>query len=370
MYPDFYLIFSLEVNTMKMLDYVKASPQKVKDNINEKENLVTPLVRLFCDQDYVSVIIIASGSSMNAAQMVQKYMANRLNRPVSVITPELFELLQAADFSNTFIFFVSQSGASTNILHAMNYMKTLDRRTILLTGNIHSQAAGNADYVIDYGVGIETVGYVTIGLSTLIIYLALFANEAALLQNHTHNSDEEFYQLADVMSCTINEGINFVDKHFLELAEMGPTFICGNNMNLGVAREAALKFQETLKIPTMHYEVEEFMHGPDIQLSPKYTVFLIDNLQPSSRIARIYKELAVVTSRSYLVTFSDKQKEQNIVHITKPIIQDLCSLAAIPFFQVIVATMMAALNKEKSHPFADKFMKAITTKNYSQKNKG
>ena len=352
---------------MKMLDYVKASPQKVKENISQKEHLVTPLVRLFCEQNYVSVTIIASGSSMNAAKMTQTFMAKRLNCPVSVITPELFELLQSTGFSNSFIFFVSQSGASTNILHAMNYIKTLDRQTILLTGNVHSQAAGNADYVIDYGVGIETVGYVTIGLSTLIIYLALFANEAAAMENHTHNSDEEFIQLADVMSQTINDGVNFVDKHFLELAEMGPTFICGNNMNLGVAREAALKFQETLKIPTMHYEVEEFMHGPDIQLSPKYTVFLIDNLQTSPRITNIYKQLAVVTSRGYLLTFNDELKEPNVINIASPLIKDLCSLAAIPFFQIIVATMMPALNKEKSHPFADHFMNAITTKNYSKK---
>lgn len=46
-YPAFCSNFSLEVNMMKMLDYVKASPQKVKENINDKESLVTPLVKLF-----------------------------------------------------------------------------------------------------------------------------------------------------------------------------------------------------------------------------------------------------------------------------------------------------------------------------------
>ncbi len=354
---------------MKMLDYVKASPQKVKENINDKESLVTPLVKLFCDQNFVSVIIVASGSSMNAAKMAQPYMVKRLGCPVSIITPELFELIEPINFNKTFVFFISQSGASTNILHAMNYMKKLSHQTILLTGNVHSQAAGNADYVIDYGVGVETVGYVTIGLSTLILYLALFANEVAIKGDREHNTDDEFIQLANVMSSTVDKGIDFVNEHFLELAEMGPTFICGNNMNLGVAREAALKFQETLKIPTMHYEVEEFMHGPDIQLSPKYTVFLIDNLQHSSRISSIYEKLAVVTSRRYLITFDSEPKEQNVINITKPLITDLCSLAVIPFFQVIVASMMPALSTEKSHPLAEKFMDAITTKNYSQNNK-
>lgn len=350
---------------MEMLDYVKATPKKIKENINNKNDLVVPLVNLFLKQKFVSVIIIASGSSMNAAEMAKPYVTNLLNCPVTVMTPELFELTTSIDFSNNFIFFISQSGASTNILHALQYLKNLGHQTIALTGNVHSEVAQNVDTVIDYGVGIETVGYVTVGMSSLVLYLALFANEVAKRAGRKCDSDEDFIELTDIMTKTIADSLDFVNEHLIELAEMQRTFICGNNMNLGVAREAALKFQETLKIPTMHYEVEEFMHGPDIQLSPVYTVFLIDNPQPSKRILDIFKGLSAVISRRYLVTYDNKIRDHNIFNVKKPVIEELCSLVAVPFFQVIVANMMPTLNCEKANPLADKFMNLIPTKDYT-----
>lgn len=349
---------------MEMLDYVKVTPAKLKENIADKNSLVSPLVNLFFKQKNGSVTIIASGSSFNAVMMSKPYLKMRLARSVEVVTPELFELTRTSKNMKNFTLFVSQSGASTNILHAMKYVNERNGRTIALTGNIHSEVAQKADIVIDYGVGKETVGYVTVGLSTLVMYLVLFANEVAQREQRPIDSDDDLLQLPEIMTETINTALEFVNDHFMELAQMGPTFICGNNMNLGVAREAALKFQETLKIPTLHYEIEEFMHGPDIQLNPQYSIFLIDNPQASPRIAAINTSLAVVTARHYLITYNSDKVQPNVINIKLPAINSLCSLATIPFFQIIVASMMPALNREDAHPLATKFMNMIPTKNY------
>lgn len=349
---------------MEMLDYVKVTPAKLKENIADKNNLVSPLVNLFFKQKNGSVTIAASGSSFNAVMMSKPYLKMRLARSVEVVTPELFELTRTSKNMNNFTFFVSQSGASTNILHAMKFVNERNGRTIALTGNTHSEVAQKADIVIDYGVGKETVGYVTVGLSTLVMYLVLFANEVAQREQRPIDSDDDLLQLPEIMTETINTALEFVNDHFMELAQMGPTFICGNNMNLSVAREAALKFQETLKIPTLHYEIEEFMHGPDIQLNPQYSIFLIDNPQASPRIAAINTNLAAVTTRHYLITYNSDKVQSNVINITLPAINNLCSLATIPFFQIIVASMMPALNREDAHPLATKFMNMIPTKSY------
>lgn len=49
--------------------------------------------------------------------------------------------------------------------------------------------------------------------------------------------------------------------------------------NMGIAREASLKFGETLKIPVLYCESEEYVHGPNMQLTPEYSVFLLIRIQ-------------------------------------------------------------------------------------------
>ena len=44
----------------------------------------------------------------------------------------------------------------------------------------------------------------------------------------------------------------------------------------GVALEGALKIGETVHVPSPAYEVEEFIHGPNLQLTPGYTLFFFD----------------------------------------------------------------------------------------------
>lgn len=60
-----------------------------------------------------------------------------------------------------------------------------------------------------------------------------------------------------------------------------PPWSSGNGPNYGVAEEAALKLSETIKIPAMHHEGEEFVHGPEMQIVPGYLVFIVDDPQGS-----------------------------------------------------------------------------------------
>lgn len=60
---------------------------------------------------------------------------------------------------------------------------------------------------------------------------------------------------------------------------MDRAFIVTDGPNMATAREGSLKFGETLKIPTLYYENEEYVHGPNMQLDPEYTVFLLIPIQ-------------------------------------------------------------------------------------------
>ena len=51
----------------------------------------------------------------------------------------------------------------------------LNRKAIVLTGDLNSDIVSVADLAVDFGVGEETVGYVTKGVIALSLYLMLFA---------------------------------------------------------------------------------------------------------------------------------------------------------------------------------------------------
>lgn len=73
--------------------------------------------------------------------------------------------------------FVSQSGYSTNILGAAQKHKENHRKVIGITGNRESDLGKMSDICLEYGAGEETIGYVTKGMSTLILFFMLLGLE-------------------------------------------------------------------------------------------------------------------------------------------------------------------------------------------------
>lgn len=352
---------------MKMLDYVEIIPRVMRANLERRSALTQPLVDAFFFGDYKSMTIIASGSSYNAACVVQEYLAQRLNVPVSIITPEQYQLRGLTLRASPFVIVISQSGASTNIINALAKMQTDGLFRMVLTGDVNSEVGNNCDILIDYGVGEETVRFVTVGFSTLVFYLALFANRIAecyAQQQVMYDPADQFEQLIDQIELQIRKSEQFVEANKVTLAGLGPAFICGNDMNLGVAREAALKFQETLKIAAMHYEVEEFLHGPDIQLSPGYSIFLIDDPEPKSRIKSVDSALALATDKHFLISSAVKTTHTSL-NVEQSSISDLSGLINIVPFQVISAMMMETIASFDALPLTQLFREQIPIKKYN-----
>lgn len=55
---------------------------------------------------------------------------------------------------------------------------------------------------------------------------------------------------------------------------MEKAYLIGAGANYGTALEGAVKIGETVHILAVGYEVDEAIHGPQIQLTPNYNLFL------------------------------------------------------------------------------------------------
>ena len=163
---------------------------------------------------------------------------------------------------------------------------------------------------------------------------------------------------ANAVMCKTAEA--YVQDHMLELSEHMPAMVVGNGPNYGVAEEAALKLSETIKIPAMHHEGEEFIHGPEMQIVPGYLVFIVDDPQGSERLANIADALSNVTTKTVLLTAHPRGKAHEVaVPQVAPLLSAIPNLV---FFQTIAAMITERLKSWDVHPYLDAVSKQMEVK--------
>ena len=276
-----------------MLDYIADCPEFIRNNVADSAALTKPLVDEYVSGGYKNIWIVACGSSSNGSLCARQFIRRHLKCEVKIVTPFHF-VSSENDFSETdMVVVVSQSGYSLNALDAIKVIEAKGRRCIGLTGDVNSDLGKVCDVVANYGVGRETVAYVTRGVTTLALFFMLFAVEAAVRLGIKTTAEgeavkQQLLKAADINAAVQAQTPSFIKEHYRQLSGMTNAYVCGVGANLGTASEGALKFGETVSIPTAAYEVEEYIHGPNIQMTPRYSVFLIDGGEGTERIHRIF----------------------------------------------------------------------------------
>ncbi len=237
---------------------------------------------------------------------------------------------------------------------------------VALTANVEAPIKEHTDIVLDYGVGVESVDFVTLGVEVLVEYLVLFGIYSGQARG-TIDAKGVSQRLDDLREairanatmCETAEA--YVQDHMLELSEHVPAMVVGNGPNYGVAEEAALKLSETIKIPAMHHEGEEFVHGPEMQIVPGYLVFIRSTIRRGRSVLRIspmrYRTLRQKRRRSRPIP------RAGLYEVVVPQVAPL--LSAIPnlvFFQTIAAIIAERLKSWDVHPYLDAVSKQMEVK--------
>lgn len=349
---------------MKMQDYVKYAPRQLQKNIQANPVLTEKLDSMYQESNAQYVTFVASGSSYNSAKMVVPIAQKLLNKPVFLQTPEAVLENGIFDQNDNFVIVISQSGSSTNIIQCLKYLQEQKIREVSLTGNVESPMAEYSTEIIDYQTGNEYVDFVTVGVTTLVLFLELFAiNSSGLSFQKKQELIQRIGESINSQDEVLRQVDQFIDINRYALSQDLPTFFVGNGVNNGIAKEAALKFQETLKRPAMYYELEEFLHGPDMQLNPNYTVFLLDDFNHLGRFDEVYRTLKIITKNVFLITDNHEYQTDSSVIVVPKINQELsCPFLFLPPIQLIASVMTDELNRWGNHRYFDDFDKKVSIK--------
>jgi len=352
-----------------MMDYILETPNTVCVNVDKSKDLTAPLVELFIKKPYKRIVVVASGSSCSATTMARLLMMKYLNIEVKVLTPFTFTNYEHNVNEDDFVICISQSGCSTNTISALRKCKELGILAIGLTGNVESDFKTEADVVIDYGVGEELVGYVTKGQITLAVFMMLFALEAALILNMT--VEAEVNSVKDEIKQAMKgheEMVSAFDKmyklHRKAFTSMSNLYVIGCGSNIGTIMEGSLKVGETVHIPSFCYEVDEYIHGPNLQLTPNYTVVFIDGGdEPSKRCIQAYHATKAVTDRCFIISNDSSIEETHAIRIPSATSELISPLYNVVFFQLLAHYPSEELKTLRRHPlFTENFNSKISAK--------
>ncbi len=343
-----------------MLDYIKQAPSTCRANIENYETLVAPLLAQVKDKKIRAIWLIASGSSFNSCHCARAFMRTLLQCEIKIVTPFTFVHYENEVQEDDLAFVITQSGLSTNAIEAIQKLKAMNHYAICLSGNVNSDVKDYADLVIDYGVGEELVGYVTKGVTTLCLFLMLFAiayskQTTWLAQlNKAISLNEEM----------IDKAIAFVKEHYKNFSSMNHIYFCGAGSNYGTALEGSLKAGETIHIPSCFYEIEEYIHGPNLQLTPNYNIIIIDgNDEASERVKQVYLASREVSEKTYLLSNQDGFKDdKNVLSLSSSVASELAPLMYLPFVQILSHIISHDLNSSKQHPLLKNFKKIASAK--------
>lgn len=352
-----------------MLTYIEETPSQLDYNNKHRKDITKQLVDYYLKKECKTLWVVACGSSFNGAQCALSFMRKYLDCHIKVVTPNTFIYDDHRFDKNDVVIVVSQSGCSTNAIEALKFVKSQGHPAIGLTGNLNSDFKDYTDLLLDYYVGEETVGYVTKGVATLAQFFMMFALEVALEKSLI--SEKEYHDVVDEMNEAplrhkeVQERTwEFYNRHQDELKSMHVCYCVGFKQGYGIAQEAALKIGETVKVPSFAYEAEEYIHGPNLQLTPSYTVFHIDDmLEGSKRSLEIYHASRAVTDHAFIVTNDQSVDGDHALRLPFDIKEPLLMpLYVLPFFQIIAFKVTDDLNKWAKHPLIDEFKKKAVSK--------
>ena len=300
-----------------MLDYIKKE-EEINNSIIENEKLLQPLSNLR-KSTYRDVVIFATGSSSNAAQSAYIFMQETLQIPVYIKEPSIAMNYERKWSSDTLYLAISQGGRSYSTIELVKYLQSINIQIFVLTSDLNSPIADVGHDVIDLGMGIEEMPYVTAGYTATILVLWLLALEVGYKNgsstDEAYKKDREEIKKVICLSSQIIETTDeWYQKNEEDLIDKRRFVFIGYGASYGVAKEAETKFTEILHLPAHGHELEEYMHGPYLGLQKEDALFLIDaNGKLSERMVLLRKFLNKHMDKTYLVTNGDKGQEGDLV---------------------------------------------------------
>jgi len=336
-----------------MYKEIHQQPDVLRETYKYNKDLLERIKKEISEKDIKTIIFAARGSSDNSGVYFKYLCEIYLNIPVSFGAPSIFTVYNSeVDYSNALIIGVSQSGQAQDVLSVMNNAKKYNATTIAITNFPNSPVAQAGDFHLFINAGEEKSVAATKTFTAQMYLLGLLVSSLT-------SSDELLQQLQNVPTevervFENTENIKSIAQSYKSIEN---AFVLGRGYHYSIAKEFALKLQETTYIKAIPFAISDFYHGP-FALTDNESNFII--FAPADETSKDSKEIieAVNDKESNVIIFSDRSDLISDKTIMLPHVSSI----VMPYVSIVSAqlfAMYAAISKDLN-PDKPRGLKKVT----------
>jgi glucosamine--fructose-6-phosphate aminotransferase (isomerizing) len=252
----------------RMLDEIREQPRALERTLSEELRRLSRFQRLIEKRKPRLIVLVARGTSDNAALFGRYLLEITTGIPVSLAAPSIATLYQAPiDYRDALVVAISQSGESTDTNLVLERAREQGAITIGITNERSSTLAKLAEHTFLVRAGKErsVAATKTFTGQVLIFYLIATALGGAIRRDDLERIPQS---AQDALS---------LEPSIAALAEryrfMRYAVVMGRGLNYANAFEFALKMMETCYVVAERFSSADFLHGPIALVEPSFPVF-------------------------------------------------------------------------------------------------
>ncbi len=287
----------------RMLDEIRQQPEVLARTLASELRRIEKFRALINRRKPRLVVLVARGTSDNAAQFGRYLIEIMTGIPVSLAAPSVSTVYGARmNYKEALLVALSQSGESTDTNQVLEQARKAGAVTVGITNESQSSLAGIAEYVFLVRAGREksVAATKTYTGQLMVLYLLTYALGAKI-----RIADLE--GIADFAASALT-----LESEVAAMAEryrfMHHAVVVGRGLNYANSLEFALKMKETSYVIAEGFSSADFLHGPIAMLEQSFPAFLFTPSGPVwpslqemlIRLCDLKAETVVITDRRNL----------------------------------------------------------------------
>lgn len=281
-----------------MLEEILEQPLALRKTFQAERDHALDFRKSTRQRNFRLVVLVARGTSDNAAQFGRYLTEVTTGIPVSLCSPSVLTLYKAPlDYRQALVVGISQSGEGTDINMVLEAAKRQGGYTVGITNEKDSTLAKIVDEVFLVHAGRQHSVAATKTYTGQLMAFYLLA--AALGSNVTMHSISEIPGRVKEALKLLPEIRELVQRYRF----MNHCVVVGRGLNYGNAFEFSLKLMETSYVIAERFSSADFLHGPIALIEHDFPAFIFmppgktfhDLRELASRLRKLRAEVIAIT---------------------------------------------------------------------------
>jgi glutamine---fructose-6-phosphate transaminase (isomerizing) len=252
-----------------MLSEIAQQPAALERTIKRESGRIAGFARSLRARGLRLIVLVARGSSDNAAMFGRYLLELTTGLPVSMSAPAVHTLYHARlDLRDALVIGISQSGEGDDVNLVLENAKKCGAVTLAITNEPRSTMAQLTDETFLIHAGRERSVAATKTYTGQLLLLQLLARELA-----SNRADHEIERIPELAARSLE-----LKPHLAEMVERfayaNYCVVVGRGLNYANVYEFAIKLMETCYIVAERFSSADFLHGPIAMVESGFPAFL------------------------------------------------------------------------------------------------